>query len=71
MATASEDGTARFWDAVTGKPLTEPLRHHRGGAGVAFRPDGRQVATGQPQRGPGLGRRTGQATGACCGTTAS
>jgi DNA-binding SARP family transcriptional activator/WD40 repeat protein len=44
LATASLDGTARIWDAHTGRPLRilddpSPLDN------VAFSPDGRQVAT--------------------------
>ena len=33
IVTASDDKTARVWDAATGKPLGEPLKGHRG-AGV-------------------------------------
>jgi hypothetical protein len=29
IVTASEDETARVWDAQTGTPLGEPLRHRR------------------------------------------
>src|SRR5207249_1622784 len=43
VLTGSGDGTARIWDARTGKPLTEPLVH--GGPApvtcVSFSPDGR------------------------------
>ena len=28
IVTASEDKTARLWDAATGKPIGEPLRGH-------------------------------------------
>jgi WD40 repeat protein len=27
IATAGDDGTARLWDAATGSPVGEPLRH--------------------------------------------
>jgi WD40 repeat protein/DNA-binding SARP family transcriptional activator len=44
LATASLDGTARIWDAHTGKPL-RVLEHPDGVENVAFSPDGRSVAT--------------------------
>jgi WD40 repeat protein len=30
IVTASEDKTARVWDAETGKPIGEPLKGHAG-----------------------------------------
>ena len=30
IVTASEDKTARVWDAATGKPIGEPLKGHEG-----------------------------------------
>src|SRR5262249_55250758 len=46
VLTGSLDGTARLWDAATGRPVGEPLR--LGGAvwSVALSPDGKTVATG-------------------------
>lgn len=44
LATASLDGTARIWDAHTGRPL-RVLEHPDGVENVAFSPDGRSVAT--------------------------
>src|SRR5262249_7468364 len=45
VVSGSTDGTARIWDAVTGKPL-RPLDGHKGGVtGVAFSPDSACVAT--------------------------
>jgi WD40 repeat protein len=42
---AGEDCTAKVWDAVTGREL-QTLRGHTGSVfGVAFSPDGRQLAT--------------------------
>jgi WD40 repeat protein len=43
IATASE-GFARLWDAVTGQPVTEPLRHP-GIRAFLFSPDGQHLAT--------------------------
>jgi WD40 repeat protein/basic membrane lipoprotein Med (substrate-binding protein (PBP1-ABC) superfamily) len=46
IATASDDGTARVWDASTGKELLcLPTNATRGHHGMAFRPDGKQLAT--------------------------
>ena len=45
VATASEDKTARLWDAATGQSRFE-LRHESSGiVRVAFSPDGRYLAT--------------------------
>ena len=43
VLTGGLDGTARLWEAVTGKPLSEPLLHESGTAivPVAFSPTGR------------------------------
>jgi eukaryotic-like serine/threonine-protein kinase len=43
--TASPDGTARLWDALTGEPRGTPLRHDRGVMQAAFSPDSRLVIT--------------------------
>jgi WD40 repeat protein/tetratricopeptide (TPR) repeat protein len=51
LVTAAEDGTARVWDATTGKPITEPLRHNAPVSSAVFSPDGRQVLVGG--EGPG------------------
>jgi eukaryotic-like serine/threonine-protein kinase len=45
VVTASEDHTARVWDAQTGKSLTEPLRHERSVHSAQFSPDGLRVLT--------------------------
>ncbi len=45
VATACSDGTARVWDVATGKALTPPLNHGGPAHGIAFSPDGRQLAT--------------------------
>ena len=64
ILTGSRDGTARLWDAATGRPLGPPLAHGDIVFQVAFSPDGRRVLTG------GLDGKvrtwdlaTGQATG--------
>jgi eukaryotic-like serine/threonine-protein kinase len=44
LLTRSHDATARLWDATTGEPLTDYLRHE-GLPAAAFSPDGRRVAT--------------------------
>ena len=45
VVTASDDQTARVWDAESGEPVGEPMRH-RGKVNVAsFSPDGRRVVT--------------------------
>jgi WD40 repeat protein len=45
VVTASEDKTARVWDATTGKPLALPLEHPSGVTSAAFSPDGTRVLT--------------------------
>ncbi len=44
--TGSDDGTARLWDAATGKPLYLLLGHTCTINAVAYSPDGRTVLTG-------------------------
>src|SRR5262249_11024937 len=45
IVTASEDNTARVWDAATGEALTPPLRHPRAVLRADFSPDGNQALT--------------------------
>jgi dipeptidyl aminopeptidase/acylaminoacyl peptidase len=46
IVTASEDKTARIWDAASGKPIGEPLKGHDGAVmSAAFSPDGRRIVT--------------------------
>ena len=46
LATASDDGTAKVWDATTGRELlTLPIKDGHGRHGVAFSPDGKRLAT--------------------------
>jgi WD40 repeat protein/predicted Ser/Thr protein kinase len=48
--TASPDGTARLWDALTGAPRGAPLSHEGSVLEVAFSPDSRQVITASLDR---------------------
>ena len=45
VITASNDHTARIWDAATGVALTPPLAHEDSVVAAAFSPDGRIAAT--------------------------
>jgi len=45
LVTASEDRTARVWDAKTGRALTEPLKHDNRVRSAQFSPDGLRVVT--------------------------
>jgi WD40 repeat protein len=45
LATASQDGTARLWDAASGEPLSQPLAHSHIVSTACFSPDGRWLAT--------------------------
>ncbi|HET9905667.1 MAG TPA: TIR domain-containing protein [Anaerolineales bacterium] len=45
LVTASEDGTARIWDAATGEELIALSSHEGAVKDAAFSPDGRLVAT--------------------------
>src|SRR5262249_53470310 len=76
VVTASQDGTARVWEARTGATVGPPLRHDGPVRSGAFSPDGTQVVTasedetaqvweGRTGAGGGGGR------GAGCGTKAA
>ena len=43
--TASEDKTARLWNAANGKPIGEPMKHDNGVGSAQFSPDGQRVVT--------------------------
>ncbi len=45
VVTASEDKTARVWDAVTGEPIGEPMKHDGAVYSASFSPDGQRVVT--------------------------
>ncbi len=63
LVTASEDGTARVWDARTGRPPRPDLglmRHLEGVGEVSFSPDGGAAGhRGARRHGADLGRRHG------------
>jgi eukaryotic-like serine/threonine-protein kinase len=45
LLTSATDGTARLWAVPAGEPLARPLDLHRPVKVVAFKPDGRSIAT--------------------------
>jgi dipeptidyl aminopeptidase/acylaminoacyl peptidase len=45
VVTASEDKTARVWDAASGKPIGEPMEHESEVLSAQFSPDGQRVVT--------------------------
>lgn len=46
LGTAHENGTVRFWDASSGSPVGQPMRHQSPVHSLAFEASGRRVATG-------------------------
>jgi WD40 repeat protein len=46
VLTGSDDGSARIWDAATGKVLHHMAGHHHEVNSVAWSPDGTRVLTG-------------------------
>jgi WD40 repeat protein len=64
VATASDDGTARVWDAVTGEAVTT-LNHDGWVSAVSFSPDGSRVATASDD---GTGRVWDAVTGEAIAT---
>src|SRR6266480_3175977 len=45
VVTASDDKTARLWDASSGKPIGEPMKHDTTVYSAQFSPDGQRVVT--------------------------
>src|ERR1700758_4706566 len=45
IVTASKDGTARLWDAATGKPIGEQMQSNEAVCAAEFSPDGKWLAT--------------------------
>jgi WD40 repeat protein/tetratricopeptide (TPR) repeat protein len=50
FVTASWDKQARLWDAATGRPIGEPIKHAGTVGSVAFSPDGRTFVTGSADK---------------------
>jgi WD40 repeat protein len=50
ILTASSDKTARMWDAATGAPIGEPMRHEDEVVEAAFSPDGARIVTASKDR---------------------
>ncbi|MFI5461495.1 MAG: tetratricopeptide repeat protein, partial [Isosphaerales bacterium] len=46
VLTGGDDGTARLWDAATGRPIGQPIWHEGVVTSVAFSPDGKTILTG-------------------------
>ena len=57
VVTASEDETARLWDAASGKALVTLEGHTAGVDSAAFSPDGTRVVTASDDRPRGCGTR--------------
>jgi dipeptidyl aminopeptidase/acylaminoacyl peptidase len=45
VVSASNDKTARVWDAASGKPIGEPMKHEGSVMSAQFSPDGQRVVT--------------------------
>ena len=50
ILTASADKTVRVWNATTGAPIGEPMRHEDEVVDAAFSPDGGRIATASKDR---------------------
>ena len=50
VLTASNDYSARLWDAATAEPIGPPLQHQSSVSAAAFSPDGKRVITGSADR---------------------
>ncbi len=48
--TACADNTARVWDAATGAPIGQPMRHEDRVTKALFSPDGTRVVTASADR---------------------
>ena len=50
IVTASHDNTAQVWDAESGRPVGEPLRHEGWVSAASFSPDGQRIVTASRDR---------------------
>jgi WD40 repeat protein len=50
IVTASQDGTARIWDAVSGRVIAGLRGHARPVLSAAFSPDGSRIVTASQDR---------------------
>ena len=58
ILTGGNDKTARLWDAATGRPIGQPMKHSEWVMSAAFSPDGKTILTGGcGQDGAAVGRR--------------
>jgi WD40 repeat protein len=68
VLTASEDATARIWDARTGEPIGKPLQHADSVLQAAFSPDGTRVLTASVHEKARIwDARTGEPSARHCG----
>ena len=64
VLTVSADGTARLWDARTGKPIGESMKHDGEVVAAAYSPDGTSLLTGSLDKSARLwDARTGKPIG--------
>ena len=66
IVTASNDKTARLWDAATGAPIGEAMKHEGQVWSAAFSPDGTRIVTASDDNTARLwDAATGAQIGAC------
>ena len=65
IVTSSNDGTARLWDAQTGKPGTVLKGHEAPVTSAVFSPDGRMIATHRKTRLRASGACSAMRSGSC------
>ena len=50
ILTGGNDNTARLWDAATGRPIGQPIKHSEWVISAAFSPDGKTILTGSADK---------------------